>query len=274
MGRSPAMGPKKIIRQCSALFAFWCVWCAMGTPDLSAQAPGPVIVVVRITGTAEVSPAGQAGWSRISAGQSLRPGDRVRTGDQSEIVLRFSPNDTARIRELTSFQIPAGAAPKQKSGLNLLQGMLYLFHRGGATDYDFKTPIASAAIRGTEFNLEVEAATGRTIITMLDGIVDLSTAQGTTNVNSHEQGIAEPGKAPTKTPMLEVSTVIQWCFYYPAILDPAELGLTAQEAQQLNASLNAYGQGDLRQALVSYPAGRQPASAAETIYYAGLLLAG
>src|SRR5438552_18195064 len=73
--------------------------------------------------------------------------------------------------------------------------------------------------------------------------------------------------------MLEAVSVIQWCLYYPAILDAAEIGLTPQQEQDLNESLSAYRAGDLLQALAAYPAGRQPAGPAETIYRAGLLLA-
>jgi len=273
MGRSKAVGPKKLLRRCSAPFAIWCVWCALEINRLNAQTPTAGISVAYVSGRVEVSPAGQADWKPLTVGQVLKPGDRVRTGDHSQLTLMFPGNDPVRFRELSRFQIQASPAAKPKYRVNLLQGMLYLLHRGKPTDYDFSTPTASAAIRGTEFNLEVDPATGRTVLTMFDGTVELSNPQGLVTATSGHQAIAEAGQPPRASPMLEVSAAIQWCLYYPAILDPPELGLTPQEEQLLDASLSAYRQGDLLQAVANYPAGRQPAGVAETIYFAGLLLA-
>ena len=66
--------------------------------------------------------------------------------------------------------------------------------------------------------------------------------------------------------------LIQWCLYYPAVLDVDEAGLAAAEQQALAESISAYRQGDLLQALEKYPVGREPATAAETVYLAALIL--
>jgi len=266
------MGPKNFSRRCSVPIAIWCIWFATETGHVNAQAPPPSgISIVDFAGVVEVSPAGQAAWSPATKGQLLNPGDRVRTRQHSRLALRVSENDTLRFHDITEFQIQPPAAPKKKPGLNLLQGMLYLFHRGRPAEFDITTPTATAAIRGTEFNLEAQP--GRTILTMIDGTVELSNEQGPITVNSREQGIAEPGKLPTKSPMLEITTVIQWCFYYPGVLDPGEVGLSGEEAQALTNSFAAYRDGDLQQALAAYPAGRQPASSAERVYVGALWLA-
>jgi len=62
-------------------------------------------------------------------------------------------------------------------------------------------------------------------------------------------------------------------FYYPAILDPRDLPLTPAEEQALATSLAAYRTGDVLAALDIYRAGRQPATDAERLYQAALLLA-
>src|SRR5438105_1763772 len=195
------MGPIDFICRCSAPIAIWYFCCALEITTASAQVPSSAISIVYLSGTVEISPAGQAAWSAASIGQTLKPGDRVRTRAHSQLTLRLSTNDTVRFHDISEFQIQRPAGEKKKSTVSLLQGMLYLFHRGKAADYDFNTPTASAAIRGTEFNLEAQA-NGRTIVTMLEGVVELSNAQGPITVYSHEQGIAEPGKPPTKSPML------------------------------------------------------------------------
>src|SRR5207247_10314908 len=136
----------------------------------------------------------------------------------------------------------------------------------------FETPLVSGAIRGTELNLAV-ADNGRTLLTLLDGAVELSNPQGQLALQTGEQAVVEPGRAPTKTAVIEAANVIQWCLYYPAVLDLNELALNEAEQQMLSKSLTAYRDGDLPKALVMYPPNRQPGSATEKIYYAQLRLA-
>jgi tetratricopeptide (TPR) repeat protein len=68
------------------------------------------------------------------------------------------------------------------------------------------------------------------------------------------------------------ANAIQWCLYYPGVLNPDELELPADAAPTLEESLKAYRTGDLSQALGLYPAARTPASGAEGVYRAALLL--
>jgi hypothetical protein len=64
---------------------------------------------------------------------------------------------------------------------------------------------------------------------------------------------------------------LQWCFYYPAVLDPADLSLTPDEQTNLGESLDAYRAGDLPSALKKFPA-QQTNSESAIIYHAALLL--
>src|SRR5208282_2431264 len=66
--------------------------------------------------------------------------------------------------------------------------------------------------------------------------------------------------------------IIQWCLYYPAVLDVDELNFSDAEKQALTPSLAAYRAGDLLDALANYPANRAPDYDSGKIYFAGLLL--
>src|SRR5207245_1998819 len=100
----------------------------------------------------------------------------------------------------------------------------------------------------------------------------LSNPQGQLALQTGDQAIVEPGGPPRKTAVIEAVNVIQWCLYYPAVLDLDELSLTDTERQALAASLAAYRSGNLPQALALYPPNRQPASVAEKTYSAQLQL--
>jgi hypothetical protein len=110
-------------------------------------------------------------------------------------------------------------------------------------------------------------------VTLIDGQVGLSNQLGHIEMGSGEQGIVEAGRPPVKTAMLEAINIIQWCLYYPGVLDVEELNLTADERQALAGSITAYRSGDLLQAVAQYPAGRSGGSDAERIYRAAILLA-
>src|SRR5438270_8555189 len=88
-----------------------------------------------------------------------------------------------------------------------------------------------------------------------------------------EQSVVDPGRAPAKTAMLNAINIIQWAIYYPGILAPDELGLSADEQQALAASLAAYRSGDLLAAAAEYPTNRAETSDAQRVYHAAILLA-
>lgn len=228
-------------------------------------------IVLTIEGKVETAIAGTMNWQVARTNEILHVGDRLRTGLRSRATVRLSNLTVLRVNELTVLQIQAPSQPEQQSALNLESGAAYFFSRERPTEMEFRTPLVSGAIRGTEFNLTV-ADNGKTVVTLIDGEVALNNSFGSIDFASGEQGIVEPGKAPAKTAAINAINIIQWCLYYPAVLDVDELNLTGAEKQALADSLAAYRAGDLLAALASYPANRQPASDSEKIYYAELLL--
>lgn len=86
--------------------------------------------------------------------------------------------------------------------------------------------------------------------------------------------MASAGKPPTKTAVITTSAAdtVQWCLYYPAILNLDELHLEAGTRQALDESLAAYRTGDLPAALSKHPLDREPQSDEERVYRAALLL--
>ena len=208
-------------------------------------------------------------WSAAQVGQELAIHDRLRTGDLSQASVRLTNLSVLQIDELTTIEILAPRGPAvDKPVLDLKAGQIYFFSRDKTREIELQTPVATGALRGTEFNLLVGAG-GRTVLTMLDGEVELRNALGSVVVRSGEQGLVEPGHAPTKTAVINATNIIQWCLYYPGLLDADGLHLDPD----LGASVAAYREGDLLQALKLYPRGRSPANADERTYRASLLLA-
>lgn len=232
----------------------------------------PPSVLLTIEGKVNVASAGTLDWKAGRTNQILKVGERVHTGERSRATIRLSDLSVLRVNELTTLEIRPLAQPGQRMLLDLKAGRTYLFNREKPTELQFRTPLASGAIRGTEFELGVDEATGRTVLTLLEGAVTLGNAQDEITLASGEQGVVEPGQPPRKSPVIDAINVIQWSLYYPAVLDVDEAGLADAERQALADSLAAYRSGDLLRALDAYPANRQPASDPERVYRAALLL--
>lgn len=243
---------------------------AQGAPGAEAQDEIKVLVIL---GKVEVQRRGTEVWDLAYTNQVLQAGDRLRVGPLSRAVLRWSDQSRVPVGALSQLQVLPRPRPTAKPGFDLFRGVLYFFHRDKPAELEFRSRAVTSAIRGTEFNVQVDEATGRTTITMLDGQVEMTTPAGQLILRSGEQGVAEVGQQPRRTAVISTINVIQWCLYYPGVLDLDELPLEAAGRLALQESLAAYREGDLVRALEKYPADRAPASEAENVYRAALLLA-
>lgn len=228
-------------------------------------------ILLTAEGKVESTAVNLTDWLPAHTNQILNVGDRLRTDLRSRATVRLSDLTVLRVNELTTLQIQPPSAPDKQSALNLEKGAAYFFSRERPTEMEFRTPLASGAIRGTEFDLAV-ADDGSTVVTLIDGEVALTNQSGGVHLASGEQGIVEPGLAPRKTAVINAANIIQWCLYYPAVVDVDELNLTDAEKQSLADSLAAYRSGDLLAALADYPTNRTTISDSEKIYFAELLL--
>jgi Flp pilus assembly protein TadD len=254
-------------------------WLAVGTGPARALAAMVAqttneIRIVKLEGTAEISPPGSTRWILTQTNQILKPFDRLRTGPNSRATLLWSDQSVVSFDALTEMEILPPDAPEAHFGLNFIKGILSFFHRDKPGRIRVITRGALAGVEGTEFVLAVDVTnnTERTTLSLIDGKVRFSNEQGTLVLTNGQQAIADLGRRPVLTAGFIANNLLQWCFYYPAVLDLRDLPFGPGEQSILAESLSAYRAGDLLAALTKYPAGRKPSSDAERIYYAALLL--
>ena len=235
----------------------------------SAQSAGDV-AIIEIQGTVEV--ASKSGvWSPAQTNQILHPFDRVRAGANSRVALRWSDQSVVSFGASSELEVlPPGSADDQ-AGLHLIRGIISFFHRDQPGHIHVITRGAVAGVEGTEFALSVDNA-DVSALSVIDGRVRFGNEQATLLLTNGEQAVVEPGKAPARTAGFSANNLLQWCFYYPAVLDPDELQLTSAEQAALAESLAAYSAGDLLAALAKYPAGSPHASDREKVYHAAVVL--
>jgi outer membrane receptor protein involved in Fe transport/Tfp pilus assembly protein PilF len=210
--------------------------------------------VVELAGPVEFARAGAEQWQAAQTNLALNAGDRLRTGKAGRATLQLSDRSVIRLDQssLLEIQVPSQAPAQKKFRLNF--GRIFFLNRERPADIEFETPLATGAIRGTEFVLAAAEETGPTELALLDGAVALTTPRETVELASGEQVVLAPGQAAVKSRVLIAANLVQWCLYYPAVVDPSDLGLSAGEEARLADSLAAYRDGDVNRALETWPA--------------------
>ena len=136
---------------------------------------------------------GGGSWTPATVGQALAIHDRLRTGEDSRAAVRMTDLSVLRIDELTTIEITPPATASDKPSLNVKEGTTYFFSREKSREMRVETPAANGAMRGTEFVVAV-AANGSTTVTMLDGEVELSNAQGSLRRDQRRTGKSGRGR--------------------------------------------------------------------------------
>ncbi|HTV40085.1 MAG TPA: TonB-dependent receptor [Candidatus Sulfotelmatobacter sp.] len=244
---------------------------AQGTPNGGgAGTSTSVIKVKELQGVVEILNPGTTQWMPAQAGQILSPTCHLRTGVNGRAALLWSDQSVVPVGPSTEIEILSPQSQQQQCGLHLVRGIISFFHRDKPGQIQVITRGAMAGVEGTEFVLAVNDA-DQTTLSVIDGKVSLANPQGSLLLTNGQQAVVDIGKAPARAAGFIANNLLQWSFYYPAVLDINDLPLTAQEAQTLGASLAAYRQGDLQAALAQFPPVNANSDAVR-LYHAALLL--
>ena len=227
--------------------------------------------LVAFSGRVEITRAETNDWQLARLNQLLLPGDRLRTAADSRATLQLSDRSVIRISAETIVEIEPPVPPAQHR-FGLKRGALFFLDREQPADVEFDTPLATGAIRGTEFFLAVAGGDFSTQLAMLDGTVELKYRSENRSLTNGQQIILQPGQPAKLAAVLPVKNLIQWSFYYPAVLNAEEIPFTDAEKITLARSLTDYASGDLLAALADAPEAVALNSDAGRIYFAALKL--
>lgn len=228
--------------------------------------------VLTIEGRVELLRVSGAGWIAAKQGDVIGIGDLLRTGERSRATVRLADYSVLRINELTIFSLEPPRNQNTKPILDLKSGSVFFYSREKPSEIHFRTPIAAGAIRGTEFTL-AGSENGETHVDLIDGVVEIGNQSGWIELGSGEGATVLPGQGPVKVPLVDAASAIQWCLYYPAVVDPDELVFSVDERLKLKDSLEAYRSGDILTALSLFPDTLPVSSEALGLYKASLELA-
>lgn len=191
--------------------------------------------VISKEGSGEWRADSQGDWSEASVSLQLAEGSYIRTGSRSKVGLLFRDQSQMRLNQnsllIVRDVLNAGGASTR---FELNQGRAWIQSKRIPDNLIMETPSAVAAIRGTDWDIEV-GADGSTLLTVLHGAVELSNAFGTVTVNRNEQGVATIGAAPFVLQIRNPESRIQWVTQYQLrpgfyLLEPLET-LSAPHSQ-------------------------------------------
>jgi tetratricopeptide (TPR) repeat protein len=219
---------------------------ALATAILVAGFAPPLLAndaeVVSLVGKGEARDPGASDWRPAVVKQKLKGGAFVRTGDRSNLALLMPDQTQLRLNQNSMLQIketPSAGAPAR---LELKGGRAWMQSKGKAGNVVIDTPNATAAIRGTEWELEVDPA-GKTLLAVFSGTVEFSNPQGSVTVNRNEAALAEAGKAPVKIALTNPRDRVQWV--NSLSVDARRYAEAAKASPAIRAALDAVGRLDM-----------------------------
>ncbi|WP_428426850.1 FecR domain-containing protein [Pararhizobium sp.] len=162
---------------------------------LSRPFPAAGSVIARKSGE-EVHFVDVSGWRYVDLQQDLLSGDVLRTNATGQLAVLFSDRTQVRLGRNTSLLVKRMGGGSD-TGLELQSGTIWARAERGGQGVVIDTPAAAAAIRGTDWTMTV-GADGKTSLIVLEGLVELSNAQGSVKVAQGEGAVAAIGQAPSK----------------------------------------------------------------------------
>jgi ferric-dicitrate binding protein FerR (iron transport regulator) len=141
----------------------------------------------------------------------LYEGDRVKTGKGSQGLLEFTNGIQVALNEDTDFLILSRWESDKGITriLRLATGEVWVKTMGGPKPLEIETPVATAAVKSTEFDLKVQPD-GQTTLTVVEGIVEFGTAFGTWPIKTSNISYGNRGKKCTKPAPVDVAPNVAW----------------------------------------------------------------
>lgn len=182
----------------------------IAVPCHAKIAAGSAAQIVSLQGGGEQRATDSAPWAAAQTSQLLPGGAFVRTLSSSKMALLFADDTQVRLNQNSVLQVKQMASEAQPTTLLLSLGRAWAqTKRQNDSRLNLQTPAATAGIRGTDWELDVDAS-GKTLLTVLSGTVEFSNAHGAVSVGSNEAAMAEVGRAPVKIQLSNPRDRIQW----------------------------------------------------------------
>jgi len=141
----------------------------------------------------------------------LYEGDVLKTDASSQALITFSEGIEVALNENTSFKL-LSRWEKDKPTVRILrlkEGEVWAKTAGGPKRFEVETPVATASVKETEFNLKVQED-GQSILTVIEGVVQFGTPFGTCPIRTETISYGVRGKKCTKPAATDAKAAKAW----------------------------------------------------------------
>ena len=141
----------------------------------------------------------------------LYEGDVLRTEAASQALITIQEGIEVALNENTTLKLLYRweKANGTTQILRLKQGEIWVKTGPGPKQLEVETPVATAAVRETEFNIKVQDD-GQTTLTVIQGTVEFGTAFGTCPIRTSTISYGVRGKRCTKPAAVDVQPARAW----------------------------------------------------------------
>ena len=141
----------------------------------------------------------------------LYEGDVLRTEAASQALITIKEGIEVALNEYTTLKLLYRweKAKGTTQILRLKQGEIWVKTGPGPKQLEVETPVATAAVRETEFNIKVQDD-GQTTLTVIQGTVEFGTAFGTCPIRTSTASYGVHGKRCTKPEPVDVGPARAW----------------------------------------------------------------
>jgi len=166
-------------------------------------------IVTSISGRLEVLPYGTEKWAEARKGMFLYEGDQLKTGANSKAAVTFANGIELKINENSTFTIQITEEREMKNAIDLLIGEIFSKIMIEGVKFEMHTPVAVAAVRGTEFNTNVRKS-GLTTVLVHKGIVEVWNELGSVTLTEARKTVVQPNQAPQPPEKVDLELEPGW----------------------------------------------------------------
>ena len=211
----------------------------------------PAGEIVSLAGKGEYRGLSARDWVAAKVRQALEGGSFVRTvATDAKMGVLLADRTQFTLQGVATAQVKDPVeSTAGKSIVDMVKGTGRFQSKTPAKGFMVGTPSGLAAIRGTEWVIDV--ADDRSVVTVVEGEVEVANEHGRLTVLADEQAVLEKGRAPTKRRIQDARARVQWvsAFTVETARYPELRALPADaEGASLAAIAKAVDAGDLASA--------------------------
>jgi hypothetical protein len=157
----------------------------------------------------------QAVIYRLKSDMPLQSGDKLRTGADARVVIRFTDGSTVKVGEYAKVGLDTLQAPPKKEGwitgtLNVLKGAFrFTSPKSGKREMTIQVKTITMGIRGTD--VWGQAWFDKDMACLLEGRVEVSAGGVTAILDEPREGFVVPvGKAPLPVSLIPEEKIKKW----------------------------------------------------------------